>query len=41
MPNAFQPGRGSADVLSSTRDGFSEYQAETLQWIKQYNPEIK
>ncbi|NCB00290.1 MAG: IMP dehydrogenase [Clostridia bacterium] len=31
-----------ADVLViDSSDGFSEYQAETLQWIKQYNPEIK
>ncbi len=31
-----------ADVLViDSSDGFSEYQAETLQWIKQHNPEIK
>lgn len=31
-----------ADVLViDSSDGFSVYQAETLQWIKQYNPAIK
>lgn len=31
-----------ADVLViDSSDGFSEYQAETLKWVKQYNPAIK
>ncbi|NCC77856.1 MAG: hypothetical protein EOM08_15660, partial [Clostridia bacterium] len=32
---------GADALVIDSSDGFSEYQAETLQWIKQYNPEIK
>ena len=31
-----------ADILViDSSDGFSEYQADTLKWVKQYNPDVK